>query len=114
MVQAKRLSQLLERSDTPETKDVVDFAAAASRVPGGLKGVRRLAEVFVMECESLMDIMRAEIPAGDASLVQRSAHTLKGSANLFCAKRVHDAALEDRIPSPRQGLGGTSSRIFSS
>ena len=36
--------------------------------------------------------------------MQRSAHTLKGSANLFCAKRVHDAALELEFQAREKGL----------
>ena len=75
-----------------ESTDVVDLGAAASRVPGGLRGVRRLAEVFVVECGDLMNELRRSIPAGEASTVQRAAHTLKGSANLFSAKRVRDVA----------------------
>jgi PAS domain S-box-containing protein len=100
----KRLSDLLEQSIFRDAGDVVDFRAAASRVPGGLKGVRRLAEVFKPECEGLMETLRAEIPHGDVSSVQRSAHTLKGSANLFMAKRVYDLALRIESKAREKGL----------
>ena len=75
-------------------KETIDFRAAATRVPGGLKGVRRFAEVFIPECESLMQTLGTEIPDGDPALVQRTAHTLKGSANLFSAKKVCDHAFK--------------------
>jgi PAS domain S-box-containing protein len=99
-----RLSDLLEQSDGGETNDVVDFRAAASRVPGGLKGVRRLTEVFIPECQSLLATLRKEIPGGDIALVQRSAHTLKGSANLFFAKRVHDLARQIESQARSKGI----------
>ncbi len=90
----ERLSEKLAQSKLVATQDTIDFRAAAGRVPGGLKGVRRLAEVFIPECNGLMKTLAAEIPAGDLALVQRTAHTLKGSANLFSAKKVHDRAFD--------------------
>ena len=80
------------------TESSMDLEAAAARVPGGMRGVRRLAEVFRGECIDLMQVLHQNIPEGDPLLVARSAHTLKGSANLFLATRVHDAArcIEDK------------------
>ena len=71
----------------------IDLKAAASRMPGGKRGVRRLAEVFIGECTEIMKILRTSIPDGDPVLVARSAHTLKGSATLFFAHAVHDTAV---------------------
>jgi HPt (histidine-containing phosphotransfer) domain-containing protein len=88
----ERLAEKLANSEHVATDETIDLRAAASRIPGGLRGVRGLAEVFLPECDSLMQTLRAEIPAGDATLIQQAAHTLKGSANLFLATRVHDAA----------------------
>ena len=44
-----------------------------------------------------------QIPEGDAASIQRAAHTLKGSANLFFAKQVYDAAfrIEDNVRQKR-------------
>ena len=75
-------------------RSAVDFEAAASRVAGGLKGVRQLAEVFLEECQSLGDTLDRELAAGDAAAIRRAAHTLKGSANLFAASRVSQLALD--------------------
>ncbi|TWU47621.1 Signal transduction histidine-protein kinase BarA [Rubripirellula tenax] len=76
-----------------ETTDgTIDLRAAAIRVPGGLQGVRRLAEVFIPECESILETLANEVPDGDAMLIRRAAHTLKGSSNLFYAKRVSELA----------------------
>jgi PAS domain S-box-containing protein len=75
------------------SRDVMDLNAAADRVPGGMRGVRRLAEVFLVECGELMATLEKEIPAGNPATVARAAHTLQGSAKLFLADRVRDAAL---------------------
>ncbi len=39
-----------------------------------------------------MGTLHAEIHDGDPAILLRNAHTLKGSANLFYAKKVCDAA----------------------
>jgi PAS domain S-box-containing protein len=90
----ERLAERLANHQAVATDETIDLRRAASRVPGGLHGVRRLAEVFIPECEKLMSTLRHELPAGDEHLVQRSAHTLKGSARLFFAERVYHAAFE--------------------
>tara|TARA_R110002049_G_scaffold2750_2_gene21533 strand:- start:342304 stop:345333 length:3030 start_codon:yes stop_codon:yes gene_type:complete len=78
-------------TDRPDP-DVVDFQVAAARVPGGFDGARKLAEVFQDECQTIMESLRKSIPARDTKEVRRASHTLKGSANLFGAKRVFNAA----------------------
>jgi PAS domain S-box-containing protein len=88
----ERLADKLANHELVATDETIDLRAAASRVPGGLQGVRRLAEVFIPECQSLIQTLRDQIPDGDAGLVQRSAHTLKGAAQIFNAKKVSNAA----------------------
>ena len=83
----------------PESIDLVvnesvDLEAAAGRVPGGRPGVLRLAEVFLIECAELLETLDQEIPEGDAAMIQRAAHTLKGSAGLFFADRLQELAKE--------------------
>ncbi len=87
-----RLAEKVAQDESLAGGEVLDLKAAATRIPGGLQGVRQLAEVFIPECESAMQTLREEVPDGDPTLVQRSAHTLKGSASLFEATRVFDAA----------------------
>ncbi len=87
----RRMADRFVEPDDVENPSI-DLRASATRVPGGLQGVRRLSEVFIPECESLMETLVKEIPDGDVAVIRRSAHTLKGSANLFFAKRVADLA----------------------
>ncbi|TWU23038.1 Signal transduction histidine-protein kinase BarA [Novipirellula galeiformis] len=77
-----------------EDASILDLHAAESRIPGGKRGVRRLAEVFIGECESLLKTLVESIPEGELSEIGRAAHTLKGSANLFFAHQVYSLARE--------------------
>jgi two-component system sensor histidine kinase/response regulator len=87
--------------------DVIDLQAAASRVPGGLPGVRRLAEVFLGECDDLMTALRRDIPGGEPATVRRSAHTLKGSASLFAAQGVQQTAARIEVKASENALEAT-------
>ena len=48
--------------------------------------------VRVGECTAQLEEINAGLAAGDAVRVQRGAHTLKGAADIFAAKRVVHAA----------------------
>lgn len=74
---------------------VFDAARAAERIAGGDAGVRRLASVFIPECDTLVAAIETHLAGGNAEEVRRAAHTLKGSARLFAAERV--VAVADRI-----------------
>ncbi len=91
-----------------ESTGVIDLGAAASRVPGGLRGVRRLAEVFIPECQDLIKTLGQSIPDQDVAITQRAAHTLKGASNLFSATPVVNAAqaLEAAAQSGEMGNAG--------
>ena len=90
-------SQVLEESeDDPDGADLnddsVDLATAETRIPGGAKGVKRLAKVFIEECQTILKTLDEAIPDKDFVLIQRSAHTLKSSSHLFGAERLSDTA----------------------
>ncbi len=74
--------------DSEDEDKVCDLMVAASRIAGGMPGVKRLVAVFRDECDVLLKQLRASLPDGDAAEVQRAAHTLKGSAMLFEANKV--------------------------
>jgi HPt (histidine-containing phosphotransfer) domain-containing protein len=76
--------------DPPEVAKgprIVDFEAAESRI-GGRDAVKTLALILMEECPKLLDQMDQAIGAGDAKLLQRAAHTLKGSSSHFFAEAV--------------------------
>jgi CheY-like chemotaxis protein len=72
--------------------DVVDWSAAAHRIPGGERGLRETAALLLEECPRLLDEIRDAQSRGDAERLRRGAHTLKGSADLFGAAAVTAAA----------------------
>lgn len=51
-----------------------------------------LAAAFLEECPKLMNEMRAGVTGRDAVRIQRAAHTLRGSAEIFAARNVSQAA----------------------
>ena len=70
----------------------IDLDAAADRVAGGRSGVRKLADIFLLECETLMNTLREKMPTDERVEIQRAVHTLKGSSRLFAADRVEQVA----------------------
>ena len=78
----------------PPSTDVADLDAAAQQVAGGRAGLVKLAPIFSAECESLLATMEQSLADHDLPSLHRAAHTLKGSANLFAAKRVSDLAFQ--------------------
>ncbi|QEG00586.1 Signal transduction histidine-protein kinase BarA [Stieleria maiorica] len=72
--------------------DVIDLEFAQTRIPGGADGVKEVARLLLDECPKMIDAIAEGLANKDASQVRRSAHTLKGSADWFAAKRVVAAA----------------------
>jgi CheY-like chemotaxis protein len=72
--------------------DVLDFDAAARRVPGGAAFLQRIVPLLITECERLPHEMRIAAGKQEAKALERGAHTLKSSARLFAAKRLADIA----------------------
>ena len=72
--------------------DVFSLAAALRRIPGGIEAVKRMVPVLESECSKRLEEIRAGLAERDAKKVQRGAHTIKGSAQVFAAKRVATAA----------------------
>ena len=76
-----------------ERKDVViDWHAACVRSHVTEEQLHELAELFLNECPKLLSEIRAAVADGDAVRMRVAAHTLKGSAAIFDAKRTAAAA----------------------
>jgi two-component system, sensor histidine kinase and response regulator len=74
--------------------EIVDFNSAYDRIPGGWEMVNEIAALMLEECPKLLQEVRDGIACGDANRVRRGAHTLKGTADIFAAKRVVSVALQ--------------------
>ncbi len=78
----------------PPDEEVVNLTEVMRRLPGGLPAIKRLAEVFLAECQSLMIKMEQAVSDNDLRQIEYVAHTLKGSAKLFLASRLSSTAFE--------------------
>ncbi len=65
-----------------------------ARVGGDAELLQELAQLFLEEYPKLMGELRAALEQGDAKLVERTAHGLKGSVANFGAKPAVDAAYQ--------------------
>ena len=69
-----------------------EWDAALENVGGDEAMLRDLAEMFFAECPKLMQQIREHIAAAEGPELRRAAHTLKGSAHVFGAEKVAEAA----------------------
>jgi two-component system, sensor histidine kinase and response regulator len=70
----------------------INFDEVSRQIPGGADGARGLAYIFLEECQKLTEEIRQSISAVDAKTLRRAAHTLKSSAQIFCAHRLASIA----------------------
>jgi HPt (histidine-containing phosphotransfer) domain-containing protein len=56
--------------------------------------LRDLVDLFLEECPRLVDEIRVALDRKDAKVLQRSAHSLKGSTGNLAAKMASEAALK--------------------
>ena len=79
-------------------KSILDESKALDRdkileqTGGSAETLREIVELFAIESDKLMKRIREAITSGDASELQRVAHTLKGSVRIFGAERPAAAA----------------------
>ncbi len=72
--------------------DCMDLNETRLNIPGGDDVIRDIAGVFVEDSSRLLGDLKQGLAADDAGSVERSAHTLKGNAHLFGAKRVAEVS----------------------
>jgi HPt (histidine-containing phosphotransfer) domain-containing protein len=77
-----------ESRDGSDDRDAIDVNEALRRVPGGMESVRELARLMLVECPKLVAEIHDGTATGNVEKLQRGAHTLRGSADVFCAKSV--------------------------
>jgi CheY-like chemotaxis protein len=74
-------------------EEVWDRAALWERVAGDEESLREVIALFLEDYPKLLAAIQAAIAIGDAKALFVAAHTLKGSAGNFAAKKVVDVAL---------------------
>ncbi len=79
------------QDDTPLAVDILDLSKAMSVVDGDRELFEEVANLFLEDAADKIAKLREGVVKGDASAVQQTAHTLRGSVGYFGAKRAFDA-----------------------
>jgi len=80
-------------SNQPAPEPMLDLDAALVRLGGDRELLRDLIGFFLEDSSPLLEQLQRALAARDASVVERSAHSLKGLAANFSAARAVQAAL---------------------
>ena len=87
---------------------VLDIALAMSGLGGDEDLLKELAVIFLENCPKQMADTKNAIVQGSGKAVEKSAHAVKGSVGVFCAKLAHDAALRLEIMGRENNLAGAA------
>ncbi|NQV34380.1 MAG: response regulator [Phycisphaeraceae bacterium] len=90
----------------PLTEESVDRDYVLEQVGGSTETLKVVVGLFAVECPKLMKNIRSAITAGNSSELQRAAHTLKGSIQIFGTKGPAAAALQLEMMGREQNLDG--------
>jgi CheY-like chemotaxis protein len=91
---------------TAQNQETIDRASVLEQTGGSVETLRELVELFAKECPKLMSKMRDAITNNASSELQQAAHTLKGSIQIFGAKRPAAAALRLETMGRDRNLAG--------
>ncbi|MBF0425941.1 MAG: response regulator [Magnetococcales bacterium] len=93
----------------PSTLPGIDLAAAERNVSGNLPLLRKIWFDFANKHHDSADVLRAAVAAGQWPVVNRTAHTLKGTAATIGALRLAAAASDlERLAATASGGGGVA------
>jgi len=79
--------------ESPVVEAVIDVRLALHRFENDLELLREVAQLFVADCPRRLREMRRALACGDATTLQRVAHSIKGSVSNFAAMPAARAAL---------------------
>jgi two-component system sensor histidine kinase/response regulator len=111
-IRAKDLYKAVEtitatiRDSHRDGRETIDRDYLLAQSGGSAETLKEIVELFAVECPKLMARIRSAITEGNASELQRAAHTLKGSIQFFGVKRSAAAALQLETLGREQTLSG--------
>ncbi|MFO0985577.1 MAG: Hpt domain-containing protein [Planctomycetota bacterium] len=85
---------------------IIDEAEVLARVDGDRELLGEMAELFLTDCQGLLAKVREAVEHQDRALLQRAAHTLKGSVGNFAAKAAYEAARKMELMGRNGELAG--------
>jgi HPt (histidine-containing phosphotransfer) domain-containing protein len=90
--QQKGNSPMVE--NTRETQELIDRVSLLERVEGDQELLTEMIQIFMEEVPALMQAMRESLQDGEMTLLERSAHSLKGAVSNLSSKSAAKAALK--------------------
>ena|GEM_PF-778634 len=91
---APGVQEIVQDVAVSEESTIFDWADALDRFGGNEKTLKELAQLFLDECPKMIGEIEQAISSENAKALRRAAHTLKGSAAIFAATPVVEAAYQ--------------------
>lgn len=85
--------KMVNQDAVSEVEQAIDREAALAGFDGDMEFFVEVIDIFLEESPKLISKINHAIAGGDASALQRAAHTLKGSVGNFHATPAYDAAV---------------------
>jgi PAS domain S-box-containing protein len=89
---ARRVSQQERQGKHTTSADSneahIDLRKAESRIVGGSSAMKEVAELLIEELPKMLEAVESSVQTADAKSLRLTAHTLKGSAEIFGASEV--------------------------
>ncbi len=90
----------------------LDESLALSRVGGDVDLLKEVIELFLDDYPSTLEKIKSAVAASDASALEHSAHSLKGSVSTFGASRAFEAAFTLEKQGRSRDLTGATEGLF--
>jgi PAS domain S-box-containing protein len=90
----------------------LDESLALSRVGGDVELLKEVIELFLDDYPSTFEKIRSAVAASDATALEHSAHSLKGSVSTFGANRAFEAAFTLEKQGRSKDLRGSQAGLF--
>ena len=97
--------------DADKFKSRVDWSAALETVLGDRDLLKTVIDAVLVECPAVLEQLEQAIAAGDAAVVRRAGHTIKGSLRTFEATRAADLAASVEEAGRNGKLDGVSGLV---
>jgi two-component system sensor histidine kinase/response regulator len=94
-----------------ELGDVIDLEATLRRFDGDKEFLKEMLEEFLNYAPKQIETLAKGIETGDAKVVEREAHSLKGAAGNLGAQHIADLSLELELLGREKDLAGSKEII---
>jgi two-component system sensor histidine kinase/response regulator len=86
----------------------IDLEAALDRFDGDNEFLEKMLQEFVESAPKQLEMLEGAIKKGDAKLVEREAHSIKGAAGNLGATGIADVSLKLELLARKTNLSGTN------